>query len=34
MYLRMVLYLSEIEDYFKKAENKLIASKGLYDMGQ
>ena len=30
----MVLYLSEIEDYFKKAENKLIAIKRLYDMGQ
>lgn len=30
----MVLFLSEIEEYFNKANNKLIASKGLYEMGQ
>lgn len=32
--LKDVLYLSEVEEFFNKANNKLIASKGLYNMGQ
>ena len=30
----MVLFLSKIEEYFNKTNNKLTASKGLYEMRQ